>query len=54
MKRIAERRTRAAEFRRMAQIASEAERERKLLALADRWEDEARQLEQVAQAAEPR
>jgi hypothetical protein len=54
MKRIIERRTRAAELRRMAETASEAERERKLLALADRWEDEARELEEMAGAAEPR
>jgi len=33
----------------MARITSEPERERKMLALADRWEDEARQLEQQSE-----
>jgi hypothetical protein len=35
----------ADDLRRMAKTAKEAERERKLLFLADTWEDEARRIE---------
>jgi hypothetical protein len=39
------RKKQAAELRRMAETAKEVERERKLVALADKWDEEARQLE---------
>jgi hypothetical protein len=42
---IVARNKQAAELRRMAETAKEVERERKLAALADRWDEEARQLE---------
>jgi hypothetical protein len=42
------RKKQAAELRRMAETAREAERERKLLVLAERWDEEARHLEEDA------
>jgi hypothetical protein len=42
---ILKRKKQAADFRRMAEMAKEVERERKLLLLADKWDEEARQLE---------
>jgi hypothetical protein len=41
---IVVRKKQAAELRRMAETAKEVERQRKFLALADRWDEEARQL----------
>jgi hypothetical protein len=41
------RKKQAAELRRMAETAREAERERKLLVLADRWDEDARRLEET-------
>ena len=41
---IVVRKKQAAELRRMAETAKEVERGRKFLALADRWDEEARQL----------
>jgi hypothetical protein len=45
--RIVVRKKQAAELRRMAKTAKEVERERKLVALADKWDEEARQLEET-------
>jgi hypothetical protein len=42
------RKRQAAELRRMAKTAREAEREGKLLVLAERWDEEARHLEEDA------
>ena len=41
------RKKQAAELRRMAEAAKEVERERKLLALADVWEEDAQRLEEA-------
>jgi hypothetical protein len=40
----------AAELRRMAKTTKEVEREKKLLALADAWDEEARRLEEPRSA----
>jgi hypothetical protein len=48
------RKKRAAQLRRMAETAQEAERQRKLLALADKWDEEAGQLEDGADRASAR
>jgi hypothetical protein len=40
----------AAELRRMAKTTREAEREKKLLALADAWDEESRRLEEARRA----
>jgi hypothetical protein len=40
----------AAELRRIAKTTREAEREKKLLALADAWDEESRRLEEARRA----
>jgi hypothetical protein len=41
------RKKQAAELRRMAETTKEVERERKLRVLADKWDEEALQLEEI-------
>jgi hypothetical protein len=48
------RKKRAAQLRRMAETAQEVERQRKLLALADKWDEEAGQLGDGADGASAR
>jgi hypothetical protein len=49
---IVVRKKQAAELRRMAETTNEVERERKLRILADRWDEEARHLEEMLKGAE--